>query len=173
METRELRSRMISERASVTSAQILVPTSTTDWSISGFTIVSSEGSACAASITASMWARRFPSASMIWNSSSIPIVSQPSSMRTLPFDGDADDYCNTLTGFPSSAAFLRRLRWAAAKEPVAEPPEQDSPESLHDDASGELGRSRPSLLEGDGYLPHRESSLPCSIGQFDLEPVAF
>src|SRR5438552_3686924 len=72
-----LRRRTTSRRASATSAQISVPTSTSDCMNSGFT--SSPRRGVAASISVSMCARRRPSASTIWYSSSTPRVSQPPS----------------------------------------------------------------------------------------------
>src|SRR5437588_10649171 len=63
-----------SRRAAATSAQIFVPTSTSDWRNSGFTASPSRGSASA--INVSMCARSRPSASTIWYSSSTPRVSQ-------------------------------------------------------------------------------------------------
>jgi len=55
--------------ASLTSEQIFVPISTTDCIISAFTSSPNRGSAEASNV--SMWAFSSPSASMIWNSSSL------------------------------------------------------------------------------------------------------
>src|SRR5437763_7427933 len=76
---RVARNLVTSVRASATSAQIFVPTSTSDWRNSGFTSSPRRGSASAISV--SMWARSRPSASTIWYSSSTPRVSQSSFTR--------------------------------------------------------------------------------------------
>src|SRR5207247_916569 len=73
-----LRRRVTSRRASATSAQISVPTSTSDCMNSGLTSSPSRGAAD--SMRVSMCARRRPSASTIWYSSSTPRVSQPPSV---------------------------------------------------------------------------------------------
>src|SRR5439155_536929 len=62
----------ISARASLISAQILVPASMTDCIISGLICSPRRGRAAARSV--SLWLLSCPSESTIWNSSSIPMV---------------------------------------------------------------------------------------------------
>src|SRR2546428_131485 len=72
------RRRVISSRASVTLSQIFVPASMTDCIISGFTCSPRVGRAAARSV--SLCDFSWPSASMIWNSSSMPIVRRGTSI---------------------------------------------------------------------------------------------
>ena len=68
--------------ASETFSQIEVPTSTTDCIISRFTLSPSFGVAAASSV--SMCERSWPPVSMIWYSSSTPMVSSRGSLKHSP-----------------------------------------------------------------------------------------